>query len=80
MVLRSTGTSGEASESSGAVSATIRMAVATPATIGILAGAVRVGLTSCQLAALAVAVVGTGVAVSYLVGRWGADLPADREE
>ena len=33
-----------------------------------------------QLAALAVAVVGTGVAVSYLVGRWGADLPADREE
>ncbi len=33
-----------------------------------------------QLAALAVAVVGTGVAVSYGVGRWGADLPADREE
>lgn len=33
-----------------------------------------------QLAALAVAVVGTGVAVSYVVGRWGADLPADREE
>jgi len=27
-----------------------------------------------------VAVVGTGIAVSYLVGRWGADLPADREE
>jgi putative ABC transport system permease protein len=33
-----------------------------------------------QLVALTVAVVGTGVAVSYLVGRWGADLPADREE
>jgi hypothetical protein len=26
------------------------------------------------------AVVVTGVAVSYAVGRWGADLPADREE
>jgi len=33
-----------------------------------------------QLAALAAAVVGTGIAVSYFVGRWGADLPADREE
>jgi putative ABC transport system permease protein len=33
-----------------------------------------------QLTALAVAVIGTGVGVSYLVGRWGADLPADREE
>jgi len=33
-----------------------------------------------QLAALAGAVVVTGVAVSYAVGRWGADLPADREE
>ncbi|MBC7365308.1 MAG: hypothetical protein H7343_00630 [Undibacterium sp.] len=31
-----------------------------------------------QLAALAVAVVGTGVAVSYGVGRWGAGLPAGR--
>jgi putative ABC transport system permease protein len=33
-----------------------------------------------QLAALAIAVVATGVGVSYAVGRWGADLPADREE
>jgi putative ABC transport system permease protein len=33
-----------------------------------------------QLAALAGAVVATGVVVSYFVGRWGADLPADREE
>ena len=33
-----------------------------------------------QLAALAVTVVATGAAVSYTVGRWGADLPADREE
>jgi putative ABC transport system permease protein len=33
-----------------------------------------------QLAALGVLVVGTGTAVSYLVGRWGAALPADREE
>jgi putative ABC transport system permease protein len=33
-----------------------------------------------QLVALAGAVVGTGVVVSYFVGRWGADLPADREE
>jgi pseudouridine-5'-phosphate glycosidase len=36
-----------------ALEATVREAGATPATIGILAGAVRVGLTSCQLAALA---------------------------
>jgi putative ABC transport system permease protein len=33
-----------------------------------------------QLVGLALAVVGTGVSVSYGVGRWGADLPADREE
>lgn len=33
-----------------------------------------------QLAALAVLVVGTGFIVSYFVGRWGAILPADREE
>lgn len=33
-----------------------------------------------QLAALALTVVSTGAAVSYAVGRWGADLPADREE
>jgi putative ABC transport system permease protein len=33
-----------------------------------------------QLAALSVLVVGTGVVVSYFVGRWGAILPADREE
>lgn len=33
-----------------------------------------------QLAALAAAVVTTGAAVSYAVGRWGAHLPADREE
>jgi putative ABC transport system permease protein len=33
-----------------------------------------------QLAALAGAVVATGAGVSYAVGRWGADLPADREE
>ncbi|NCX99224.1 MAG: ABC transporter permease, partial [Planctomycetia bacterium] len=33
-----------------------------------------------QLAALGALVVGTGVGVSHLVGRWGADLPADREE
>jgi len=36
-----------------ALEAAVRNAGATPATIGILAGAVRVGLTSCQLAALA---------------------------
>jgi putative ABC transport system permease protein len=33
-----------------------------------------------QLTVLAVAVTATGFAVSYAVGRWGADLPADREE
>ncbi len=33
-----------------------------------------------QLAALGATVVATGAAVSYAVGRWGADLPADREE
>lgn len=33
-----------------------------------------------QLAALGVLVVGTGMVVSYFVGRWGAILPADREE
>ncbi len=33
-----------------------------------------------QLAALAAAVVATGAVVSYTVGRWGARLPADREE
>ncbi len=33
-----------------------------------------------QLAALAITVIATGAAVSYAVGRWGADLPADREE
>jgi len=33
-----------------------------------------------QLAALAALVVGTGVVVSYFVGRWAAKLPADREE
>jgi putative ABC transport system permease protein len=33
-----------------------------------------------QLAALAALVVGTGVVVSHFVGRWGANLPADREE
>ena len=33
-----------------------------------------------QLAALVVAVTATGLVVSYAVGRWGADLPADREE
>jgi pseudouridine-5'-phosphate glycosidase len=36
-----------------ALEAAVREAGATPATIGILAGAVRVGLSSCQLAALA---------------------------
>lgn len=41
-----------------------------------LAFAVPVG----QLAALAVLVIGTGVAVSFFVGRWGANLPADRQE
>lgn len=41
-----------------------------------LAFAVPVG----QLLALVVLVVGTGVAVSHLVGRWAAKLPADREE
>ncbi len=35
---------------------------------------------AAQLAALAVLVIGTGFGVSYLVGRWGAALPADREE
>ncbi len=33
-----------------------------------------------QLAALAVTVIATGATVSYAVGRWGADLPPDREE
>ncbi|MCX6953208.1 MAG: FtsX-like permease family protein [Verrucomicrobia bacterium] len=33
-----------------------------------------------QLAALAATVVLTGAVVSHVVGRWGADLPADREE
>lgn len=33
-----------------------------------------------QLAALAVLVIGTGIVVSHLVGRWGAKLPADRQE
>jgi putative ABC transport system permease protein len=33
-----------------------------------------------QLAMLALAVVGTGAVVSHAVGRWGANLPADREE
>ncbi len=33
-----------------------------------------------QLAALAIAVTATGWIVSYCVGLWGADLPADREE
>jgi putative ABC transport system permease protein len=33
-----------------------------------------------QLAALGVLVVGTGMVVSHFVGRWGAILPADREE
>jgi len=33
-----------------------------------------------QLAALSLAIGITGTAVSYWVGRWGADLPADREE
>ncbi|MEN9841565.1 MAG: hypothetical protein RL376_1365, partial [Verrucomicrobiota bacterium] len=33
-----------------------------------------------QLAALAALVIGTGCAVSYFVGLWGARLPADREE
>jgi putative ABC transport system permease protein len=33
-----------------------------------------------QLAALGVLVIGTGATVSYFVGRWGAALPADREE
>jgi len=37
-------------------------------------------LAGGQLAALAAAVVTTGVAVSYVVGRWGANLPADHEE
>ena len=33
-----------------------------------------------QLAALAISVAFTGAVVSYAVGRWGAALPADREE
>ena len=33
-----------------------------------------------QLAALGGTVIATGAAVSYLVGRWGANLPADHEE
>ncbi|MBC8011226.1 MAG: ABC transporter permease, partial [Burkholderiales bacterium] len=33
-----------------------------------------------QLAALAVLVIGTGIIVSHFVGRWGANLPADRQE
>ena len=41
-----------------------------------LAFAVPVG----QLAALAFLVIATGIVVSHFVGRWGAALPADREE
>jgi putative ABC transport system permease protein len=33
-----------------------------------------------QLAALGVTVIVTGGGVSYAVGHWGANLPADREE
>lgn len=33
-----------------------------------------------QLAALGATVIATGAVVSYLVGRWGANLPADHEE
>ncbi|HRE05728.1 MAG TPA: FtsX-like permease family protein [Opitutaceae bacterium] len=33
-----------------------------------------------QLAGLALAIIATGTGVSYWAGRWGADLPADREE
>ncbi|MEO6875745.1 MAG: FtsX-like permease family protein [Opitutaceae bacterium] len=33
-----------------------------------------------QLAAVGASVVATGILVSYVVGRWGANLPADREE
>ena len=33
-----------------------------------------------QLAGLGLAVIATGAVVSYVVGRWGADLPADQEE
>jgi putative ABC transport system permease protein len=33
-----------------------------------------------QLVALSLAITVTGLVVSYAVGRWGADLPADREE
>ena len=33
-----------------------------------------------QLGALALIVVATGAGVSWVVGRWGASLPADREE
>lgn len=41
-----------------------------------LAFAVPIG----QLAALAALVIGTGILVSHLVGRWATSLPADREE
>ena len=33
-----------------------------------------------QIALLALLVIGIGGSVAYGVGRWGADLPADREE
>ena len=36
--------------------------------------------TTTSIAANLTTVVATGAAVSYAVGRWGADLPADREE
>nr|MCU0791677.1 ABC transporter permease [Opitutaceae bacterium] len=37
-------------------------------------------MPTAQLVGLAVLVIGTGIIVSHLVGRWAADLPADREE
>jgi putative ABC transport system permease protein len=38
------------------------------------------GFPAAGLAGLAVLVVATGAGVSHAVGRWGAALPADREE
>jgi hypothetical protein len=44
------------------------------------AGLLERGVSLELLRHLGALVVATGVGVSHLVGRWGADLPADREE
>ena len=39
----------------------------------------ELAVPAAPLALLAVGVVGSATAVAWAVGRWGADLPADRE-